>query len=284
VATNDDKPIDEQTVEELLRMRYASERDGECAELGQVAQVLAGEGDGDDIDQAVGHLRACDVCCRAVVVAEHAEARANRSEQGAEVGAPGSGPWPSPRTGRRSWTPRLAWAGSLAAAALLAVVLTTAIRPTVDGPTGPGGGGELVPKGATDRVTLAVQRGTKWSLARPGDRLLPGDQFGFFYTASAPGYLAVLHVDESKEPFVLHPLDGERSAPAPAGENVRVEGGGEMTAGKGCEWFVTVFSDTPLRTDDLKDRLRRATLDAAACELGIEVPEARTVRVFPVRR
>lgn len=280
---HDDHSIDEQTVEELLRMRYANERHDECEELAQVARVLAGEGDDGAVDRAVVHLRECETCCRAVVTAEHAEAQAERIGQGAEAIGPGAGPWPSPRAKRRSWTPTLAWVGGLAAAALLAVVLTTAIRPTADGPGGPGPG-ELVPKGPGDRVAVAVQRGTKWSLARPGDRLLAGDQFGFFYTTSTAGYLAILHVDGSKQPTVLHPVGRAQSAPAPVGENVGVEGGGEMTAGEGCEWFVTVFSDEPLRIDDLKDRLRRAALDVDDCRLALEVPDARTVRVFPVRR
>jgi hypothetical protein len=170
------------------------------------------------------------------------------------------------------------------AAAVLLVVLAMVFMfmPGLAEPSDPEA--DLTVKGEGDAFFIAVQRGPSRFAARPGDRLLEGDQLGLFYSASVPGYLAVFDVDEQGDTTLLYPAGSQHSEKVAAGSRVPLADGGIVREGTGCEWVVAVFSSQVLKTRELEKTIRRSTKSRAGCKLDVSIPQARTIRIFSVLR
>ena len=277
------------TLEQLLGERFEPP-EAECAELEDVALALAGLADTSGRARAEAHLQACADCAAALELlgglpepgsADAADAPPSRPDQ---AGAPEDGA-SAPAARPPAWHRRPA-SLALAAAASALLVVAAGLLLSPNGPdlhTAPGAG--LVPKGAGDQLALAVQRGAERFTARPGDRLLEGDRIGLFYWAAQDGYLAVLHLDEQGRTTLLSPAGGDGSAAIAAGSEGRLPDGGVVEGGAGCEWLIAVFSDAPLPLEAMLGPIRAAPNKGPLCRpFRLAIPDARSVRVFPVAR
>jgi len=259
-------PVTEAVVERLLVQRY-DPPEVECEALEAVALALAGSADGPTRAWAIEHLNTCAECAGAV-------------EQLGGLSAFGEGNVGGAIPLRRAWY-RRPMTAVLAAAALVLLVLGIGLLPDT-APHDPDRG--LTLKGPEDLLAVAVQRGDRRFTAQPGDRLLPGDRIGLFYTAAADGYLLVLHLDEQGQRTLLFPAGGTRSGRISAGAAVPLPDGGVVEDGSGCEFLIAVFSEQPLAAAELNRQLAAAERSGPGCRLRVDLPDARTVHVFPVPR
>ena len=137
---------DDGRVERLLRMRFSAQRPAECPDMESVALVLSGAAEPDELRRAVGHVAGCSKCSAAILVLGSL-----RTERGASASSR------RPRTSRRSIRVLLVAAVVLACAAVVTVL---ALQGDRQGNPPPVRDGQLVPKGQTDGLAVAVQRGT----------------------------------------------------------------------------------------------------------------------------
>ncbi len=148
----------------------------------------------------------------------------------------------------------------------------------------------LSPKGHygkhADQFFMAIERGQTRFTARPLDELMTNDRLGFFYTADAPGYLTIVSLDDNAVATLLYPVNETSSAPIAAGEQIPIVDGAVVGDGVGCEWIVAVFSDKPLISQDVKDAIFNSAVQHTDSECGLllDVPEARTVLILPMKR
>lgn len=148
----------------------------------------------------------------------------------------------------------------------------------------------LSPKGQhgkhTDLFYMAIERGQTQFTARPLDKLMTDDRLGFFYTADTPGYLTIISLDSAGDTTLLYPVNELSSAPIAAGKQMPIIDGAVVGNGVGCEWIVAVFSDKPLINQDVKDAIFNSADQHtdSKCDLAIQVPEARTVLILPMKR
>ena len=143
---------------------------------------------------------------------------------------------------------------------------------------------QLVLKGYGDNLIVAVERAGKVFTADYLDTLKTGDRLGLFYTASAPGYLAVLSRDAKGDTAVLYPSGKAVSAPVQAGEKKSLPDGAVVDEGSRCEWIVAVFSDAPLSLEKLRHIVANAKATDSQCRLSFGIPQARTVNTLPFLR
>ena len=136
--------------------------------------------------------------------------------------------------------------------------------------------------GEADTLAVAIARADQRFVAQSGERLEEGDRLGLFYSTEEPGHLAVFAVEANEPPVQLFPSDEERSAPIVTGQDLALPNGVLVGPGERCEWIVAVFSDAPLLMSDMAELLARAP--RRGCQLLVEIPEARRVRVFSVGR
>lgn len=152
----------------------------------------------------------------------------------------------------------------LALAALIACIHF--LRPSRDEP-------DLVPKGAVDHLSIAVERrGVRFELPS-GRPLKEGDRFGLFYSAHEEGYLAIVHYSPSgADLFYRGPIASAARAALPKG--------GEVADVRGCEVLLAVFSRSSL--DD--EQLLKDLSFTDDCRLSAPITEARTLQVIPIER
>jgi hypothetical protein len=144
---------------------------------------------------------------------------------------------------------------------------------------------ELAVKGSGDyALELAVERGGRRFVLEPSGELLPDDRVGFFYSAPRAGHLAIVHRDEAGQAAIMFP------AGAGAGVSAQIFQGREVALpdvalierGSGCEWFVAIFSESPLALADLLARVSSAPV-GAECRLEVRIVGASSIHVLPVR-
>jgi hypothetical protein len=140
------------------------------------------------------------------------------------------------------------------------------------------GSGDLTPKGETDAFAVAVQHGASRRFAKPGETLFERDQLGFFYSASDAGALTIWNRDSQGRVDRLTEM--REIAP---GDQVPLADGAMAGPGRGCEWFIAVFSDRPLDRTAVEAAIERADPEGA-CSLRVAIPGARSVRVFDMNR
>ena len=175
-----------------------------------------------------------------------------------------------------------------ALAALVAVGLLTGVlirfgqHPEAEMPTPK----TLQPKSPFDRISVAVKRGEAVQDLRPMARLQEKDHISLRYTARKRGYLMVLTMDEQRHVTVLYPTGATQSGRIDVGVAASLPAGGIVREGKGCEWIVGVFSDTPLSIERGVTAMATAALSPVEgmCDIEVSIPEARAVSVLPVIR
>ncbi len=184
------------------------------------------------------------------------------------------------RPARRARVLALRWVAAAAIVLLAAGVVLWRLRPPPEGPGAP----ELRVKGG-HRLQVAVQRGGERFVARSGAHLLSGDVLGFFYTAPAEAWVAVLFVDEGGRVTRLFPAGEEALARLPAGAQRPLPDGAVLEEGKGCEWIVGFFAQRAGPVAPLADALRAAVARrGSACSLPPLALEATAVDVVVLRR
>ncbi|MCP4675519.1 MAG: DUF4384 domain-containing protein [Deltaproteobacteria bacterium] len=269
--------INEALVERLIRLRPKTRSAGECPEVENLALVLAGYAQKEQVRAATGHLGGCPSCAEAVLELNSMVAQ-GMIEPLQSADKPARTP-AYPELMVKRWR-----SAALAAAAVLVVGLAAVYfwQPSKEHPYDPGS--KLAIKGSADNLFVAVQRGPSQFTARPFDRLEEGDQLGLFYSAETPGYLAVFSLDGEGEASLLYPAEGIKSAAIAANERVPLSDGATVSQGSGCEWIVAVFSHLPLPVDKTAETIRQATRNIKECHLELEISNARTIHVFPVLR
>jgi hypothetical protein len=220
----------------------------ECDGLEQVALALA-KGDTHPMlrDAAEKHLSDCSLCRQAMLM----------------LAAEPSAPVAKTASAWHHWF----WiATSVAAMCLLVLALPQ------DTP--------LQIKGSKDRFEVMLSRDGAVLHVTPQTQLRTGDRLTFFYSTKRPGYLNLLAVDAAGKSNVL--FSGEIAS----GLNTPLSNGGIASPGIGCEWFVAVFSDSPLtiQTQTLSELATLAQRTDKACNFKPFIVGARNVSVLPVRR
>jgi hypothetical protein len=260
------------SVERLIRMRRPLPDEDDCDEA--VALASHGLAGPEEILRASRHLESCALCRESLLALSSFDTLENADEMRTAPAVE-----PKPRVHAISKKYALIAAAAVLIAGIAAVL--TISRPWSTGPK-PGEG--LVVKGPADRLQIAVQRDEVQFTARPLDRLLEGDRLGLFYSADKAGYLAVIDMDDEGQTTILYPSGSPQSAPMAAGVTVPIPDGAIVRDGEGCEWVVAVFSDKPLSTAFLKESIGRANLSRQTCELEIDIPGTRQIRILPFRR
>ncbi len=270
--------IDVALVERLLSQRPTAPSDGECAEVDDLALVLAGYAEKEQIQTASEHLVSCSACAEAVLelnsmIAQSVIEPLQRTAMGTSNVRPFS------RAIKTRWR-----RAALAAAAVLVVGFAAVFywQISEERPYDPGS--RFAIKGAADNLFVAVQRGPSQFTAQPFDNLEEGDQLGLFYSAEASGYIAVFSLDGEHETSLLYPAGGAMSAAIAPGERVPLPDGAIVSRGAGCEWIVAVFSEQSLPVERLTAAISRAEQTSQECHLELEITDARTLQIFPVLR
>ncbi len=146
----------------------------------------------------------------------------------------------------------------------------------------------LTPKGAMlahgDAVAVAVERDGRTWRARSGEALATGDDIGVFYSTERESWLLVAHVDAAGDVTWLAPSDGASAAQQPPGRDVPLPTGARLIEATGCQWFVAVFSDDAIEPTAAAEALQAAAQRSVGCDLDVDLPEARSVRVLGIRR
>lgn len=164
-------------------------------------------------------------------------------------------PRPSPR-----W-----WFALVAVAVSAGVVLV--VRPTAP----------EEPRLKGDAFRVFLKRGEAEPVPVKMDQAVrPGDQLRFSYQAGVAGWLAVFELDGTEQVEL-------RSATEVSPGARMLSGAIELDASAGPEWFVSVFSATPLDVEALRAQLRgqarhaRVTLQCGRCQ----VEAVRVVKGVP---
>ena len=163
----------------------------------------------------------------------------------------------------------------LAAASGLWWVASSGPPPVPDAPTAKGDW--------TLHVGIKRQEQTQRHVA--GQRFVDGDQLGFFYSSPVAGNLVLLFVDDAGQRTALVPQVGDAAMAVPAGSEVRLDAGGQLTATRGCEWLVGVFSTAPFSRTQVETRLavRPATRDQR-CGLELRARPEWSIQIIELER
>lgn len=169
----------------------------------------------------------------------------------------------------RSWwgrgLPRLALAGATLAA--LTLVLLWALEPG-DQPAGePAFDDTLRIKGTTMR--FFVQRGEEVVPGVSGDVYRPGDSLRFAVSNDAPKYFFLVGVEESGLVSAYVPFDGDTSLRLTPGIDQPMPGSLVLDDSPQTEYFVGLFTDTPLAFDDIVEELEAARARHGSWEGGL---------------
>jgi hypothetical protein len=244
-----------------------------CEASEQMMSALKNAEDIDAREWAVAHLARCEECRETLFLLQ---ALSHISEVPKPI---------SLEKVRQKRAKTIPWKTIAAAVALVlgAAVLFGWIHKRQEHPY-PGEG--LSIKGSADTLHVAVQRGSYASIVKPLDQLMTEDKLGFFYSAEEAGYLAIFSRDSSGNVALLYPAGDVSSASILKGHKVPLTDGAIVGEGVGCEWLIAVFSEKAMNIDILKQTLAKAENmdDADACRLDVMIPQARSVRVFPVKR
>ena len=130
---------------------------------------------------------------------------------------------------------------------------------------------------------MAIQRGDAKYKLRPMARIKRGDIIGLFYSATKTGYIAVFSHDQARRTTLLYPSRRTESASIAAKHQAPLPDGAVVEQGTGCEWFVAVFSDKPLSLKTLSAQIAESHHVNNSCNLILDIKDARTVRVLPLR-
>jgi hypothetical protein len=254
----------DRTLKELLEQRYKNYSMEICDDLSLAATVVANKASPEQIESFNSHLATCEECREDVEWYNRLETEGVFLEQKAQV-IPHPGSWAGIWQHRRL----------IAAAACILILITVSVWIFMDRPSGHPSGLEI--KGPADDVIIAVQRGIKRFRARAEDRLQPGDRLGFFYTATTPGYIMLLDVQEDGQVTMLTPAGKTKSTPIEMGSEIALPDGGVVEEIKGCSWLVALFSDRALNLSEIRPSIMKALELRKGCRLDIHTPLARTV-------
>lgn len=226
-----------------------------------LAGFVGGELDPEQADAVRTHLASCNACAASLAAFNEVETI-----------------WEAvPPRPRRSFRLFVQFGGGALAAAAATAVLVAMLRSPIED------GERLQPKGSFD-LLVAVDRGGKGAPLRNGGHVQTGDRLGFFYTAGAAGYLAILYGADSGEVERLYPSGPGPSVAVLAGREVRVPDGAVISAGQGCEWIVGLFSKEPLSSRRAKALVKKMIGGREACTLMDVRDPGLAVRVVGVQR
>ncbi len=248
---------------ESLLPAYFQAREGSFCEQGnEVARFVAQDMEESERADFALHLESC-AACRQVVQSAQAQI-AN---------------WESARPGEpRAWFswPRFSAAATAAATVLLLLWVWPGSGPPP---------GQLNPKGVFELHVAAEREGNTFRV-QDHTRLQVGDRLGFFYSASMPGYLLILHIDSTGEIQQLFPAQATQSAAIAAGKKIALPDGAVVSAGKDCEWIVALFAQQDIEPMQAQSALARRFQTRSACRLGAPADKLPGVdiQVFQVTR
>jgi hypothetical protein len=269
--------VSEAEIEALIKYRGDIASFQDCPELDEIAAAVQGEASEEDRERAALHLKTCDRCAKAVLILQGLVSRR-------VLGLPRK---VTSRSFRALFLPngQIFSRLRLAVVALSVLLLCVGVAWYLGSKTTPGES-RLQIKGSPDQLAVVFQRGANRFLAQPMDRLVPGDQLAFFYSAGRRGYLTVFTLDENGGVTPLVPGKGreQKSIEIEAGQEVPLADGGIVEWGQGCEWIVGVFSDRALDVEQVKQALQSTAETSAGCELKANIPRARSLIIFPVVR
>lgn len=210
----------------------------------------------EQTSQARAHLDACVSCRERWSELEEDRQRFlqvvyPRTLPGVEARArpPGLGAWL-----RQRWALALPAVG-LAAAAVLLVVLAP---PAVDE-------GYVGVKGPLGRFEVVASRGPDQFAVKSGTVLRPGDRIRFVVEPGDARYVLIASKDGAGQVTIYYPYAGAASAAVGEGRQ-ELPGSIELDEALGRERVVAVFSDVPIRSDEV-----RRALEASA---PVSVPGA----------
>jgi hypothetical protein len=175
---------------------------------------------------------------------------------------------------KRMARPRLWWAGGLAAAASVFLLLTFSARQPDAGARSKGGA----------RLGFYVKSGDAVREGAPGERVRPGDALRFIVPRGERRYLAVLGRDSRGVVSVYFPAGDAAARPSvePSdrlGQNVALEGSVVLDDAPGSEQLFGVFCDAPVPIDPLRAGLARQ--DRPSPPAGCVVAETSIVKQVP---
>lgn len=229
-------------IEEALAVHFAA-LDEDCPRARELIESIAA---GDAAERSEdGHWQTCEVC-QSLLDAERA-LNADELSQGLMESAAESWPEANGPGRRQRW---LVLAGGLAAAAGMLIWLVSRRPPDV---------GEGVRAKGAWSLHVGIKRGDRVLRRKAGSVFHTGDELGFFYTAPQPGYLSIVFVDSSGAEAILFPRTGSKAASVPAGSEVRLDAGGQLTATMDCEWVVGAYSEAPFDSRLPIDAIQSAT-------------------------
>jgi hypothetical protein len=259
-------------VEALLRSRRLEVPSDHHEEIESLAMAISGLADDETRKRVDRHLAECPAC-REILLLFHQTTEESQRSTGDNIVSLNE----KREQRKRLWRPI-----SLSAAALLlgAVSLFLLTETKLSTPTED----RFVTKGHRDGFTVAVRRGQKAFTAKHLEELKTGDNLGFFYSASTPGYLAVLNRDTSGKTAVLFPGEGVNSQAIEAGETISLPDGAVVEEGTACEWVIAVFSENPIPLELITSAAQNAKKTRTQCGLSLDLKEARTISVLPFLR
>lgn len=214
-----------------------TKRSEQCASDLQLDAWLSGEIDGAKAASLAAHGRACARC-------DARRDQLSRDRQGFVAAAAALPIWlDAPR--RTPKASRLV-AGLAIASAVAAAFAIMAAPPRERS-------GAVRAKG-TDHVSFYVKRGGAVHRGRPEERVRPGDQLRFSYTAGSDRYLAILSLDAAQRTSVYYPASTE-ALRVEAGVDVALPSAVELDTVLGEERVVALFCDRPLPIAALRAQL-----------------------------
>jgi len=174
-------------------------------------------------------------------------------------------------------------AGSLAAAAVLALVLV----PVLTGPDAGGDRPDVLFKGSL-AVEIVAKRGADQFLVTDGAGLRPGDAIRFVVTTGEPGWLTVFSIDAAGRLSPFYPDSEPSDDPEPlwiarAGRQ-ELPGSIILDDSRGHEEIVVIFSATAFDRASAHRKVTGARSPAAAAEVlgsGFALKVVRVVKETP---
>jgi Putative zinc-finger len=205
-----------------------------------------GELSGEEAAEVQSHLDGCARCREAVEALAAAEADFRAAPTPLRLVPP------APARRARWLVP--------AATLALAAGAVVALRPE----------GGLRTKGSAVSVGMHVQHGGEVRRAGPGEVLAPGDTVRFTYSASEPGYLAILSVDGAGVASVYYP-EGPETVPVEAAHDAALPLGTRLDGVLGEERVVGLFCAQPRNLEPVRQALQAAAPglpDVPGCRLA----------------
>ena len=214
----------------------------------------------DDLDPAAersvrDHLTSC-LACKARHQAIVAELAVPLPELGIEAAPAPTASNVVPLSVRRSF---LVAGGAGAVMAMAAAFMVMTLLQPADPQPDP----EFQVRGS--ELSLEVYRQDEKGAVRlqDGDGVRPGDHLGFRVASQEAGYLLVLGIDSTLEPYPCYPADPSRGAQAWAASPrpVQLDTAIQLDATPGQERIVALLCDEPVGLDILTPPLRQVSAD-----------------------